>query len=893
MKRLIFTTTMFGLILYCQAQTKIGGSGIATKADALVEMGDDVGNKKGLVIPRVPLTATNSALPMTSHIAGMTVYNTATSGTFPYNVVPGFYYNDGLKWVLANPSDVPNATTAATGKVQLAGDLAGTGTTALVPKVSGLQGTPVSGTAPVNGQILSYNGTSWSPITPSVFSEADGVVGNEVADVLANGGLTRSGSGTNADPYKIGMTSGTASGQVMQWNGTGWSASDIPNATTAATGKVQLAGDLAGSGTTALVPKVSGLQGTPVSGTAPVNGQILSFNGTSWSPITPSAFSEADGIVGNEVADVLANGGLTRSGSGTNADPYKIGMTSGTASGQVMQWNGTGWSASDIPNATTAATGKVQLAGDLAGSGTTALVPKVSGLQGTPVSGTAPVNGQILSFNGTSWSPITPSAFSEADGIVGNEVADVLANGGLTRSGSGTNADPYKIGITSGTASGQVMQWNGTGWSASDIPNATTAATGKVQLAGDLAGSGTTALVPKVSGLQGTPVSGTAPVNGQILSFNGTSWSPITPSAFSEADGVVGNEVTDVLANRGLTRSGTGTNADPFKIGMTSGTVSGQVMQWNGTGWVLSTPSNGTVTSVTGTLPIAVASGTTAPVISLNSLGVSNGFLAANAVTTDKILDGTIVNADLAAGTGGIYKGSGSLSGPTVVTGGANSFAFTSTSTATNAFSVDGTTFSLDAQNNRVGMGTASPTTTLHLFSGTSGALRIEDGTQSIGKVLTSDANGVATWAASGVNTFTGVVPSVYSPFGTAPGVTYLNAYIDLPIGKFFIYTGVLVNGNNQPNTNYAARLSYSSASNSYSTSGFSYIGSFLMLNLSSNGAGAITSSSIMFASGFVKVNITTPTRLYLMDVDSVGFGNVGHLEDSGENYIFAIQANN
>ncbi len=46
-----------------------------------------------------------------------------------------------------------------------------------------------------------------------------------------------------------------------------------------------------------------------------------------------------------------------------------------------------------------------------------------------------------------------------------------------------------------------------------------------------------------------------------------------------------------------------------------------------------------------------------------------------------------------------------------------------------------------------VGIGTPSPTTQLHI-NGTSGAtLRIVDGNEGTGKVLTSDANGVASWA--------------------------------------------------------------------------------------------------------------------------------------------------
>jgi hypothetical protein len=48
-----------------------------------------------------------------------------------------------------------------------------------------------------------------------------------------------------------------------------------------------------------------------------------------------------------------------------------------------------------------------------------------------------------------------------------------------------------------------------------------------------------------------------------------------------------------------------------------------------------------------------------------------------------------------------------------------------------------------------IGIGTASPSTTLHVYATQSGAFRLEDGTQGPGYVLTSDANGVASWTSS------------------------------------------------------------------------------------------------------------------------------------------------
>ena len=87
--------------------------------------------------------------------------------------------------------------------------------------------------------------------------------------------------------------------------------------------------------------------------------------------------------------------------------------------------------------------------------------------------------------------------------------------------------------------------------------------------------------------------------------------------------------------------------------------------------------------------------------------------IADNAVTSAKILDNTILNNDLTSGTGGIYKGSGSLGGNTIVTQGTNTLAFTTS--AINGFSIGGSTFSIDGTNNRIGIGTASPATSTAL----------------------------------------------------------------------------------------------------------------------------------------------------------------------------------
>jgi hypothetical protein len=187
---------------------------------------------KGLLLPRVTLTGTDDATTIGTHTEGMVVYNTVSAGSGGTAVSPGYYYNDGTQWV----------------------------------------------------KIGSGGG-----------AEVDGIIGNEVLNATTNGGLLRTGSGTAADPYTLGLTAGTTNGQVYKWNG------------------------------------------------------------TTWAPGTDAGITtEADGIIGNEVTNATTNGGLLRTGVGTAADPYTLGLTAGTANGQVYTWNGTTWAPATASNIYTA-----------------------------------------------------------------------------------------------------------------------------------------------------------------------------------------------------------------------------------------------------------------------------------------------------------------------------------------------------------------------------------------------------------------------------------------------------------------------------------------------------------------------------------------------------------
>jgi hypothetical protein len=95
-KKLLFVIVVLAFLMNGNTQIKIGNNPTVINSNSLIEFET---TNKGLLLPRVGLIATNVATPLTAHIQGMVVYNTSTTGTPPNNVEPGFYYNDGTKWV--------------------------------------------------------------------------------------------------------------------------------------------------------------------------------------------------------------------------------------------------------------------------------------------------------------------------------------------------------------------------------------------------------------------------------------------------------------------------------------------------------------------------------------------------------------------------------------------------------------------------------------------------------------------------------------------------------------------------------------------------------------------------------------------------------------------------
>jgi hypothetical protein len=191
MKKVILVLAFFLVFLNGNAQTGIGTTTPSPSAKLEV-----ASSNQGFLPPRIALTATNAASPVTSPATGLLVYNTATTGTAPNNVAPGYYYWNGSAWVAI----LSNITTSS---------ISGNGTTTTLTnfgaEVNTQSGTSYTLTATDNGKIISC--TSNSAVTITVPALTSGF--NCLIVQRGTGQITLSASGSTINNrYNFNKTAG-------------------------------------------------------------------------------------------------------------------------------------------------------------------------------------------------------------------------------------------------------------------------------------------------------------------------------------------------------------------------------------------------------------------------------------------------------------------------------------------------------------------------------------------------------------------------------------------------------------------------------------------------------------------------------------------------------------
>ena len=97
MSKIIFTISLIFVLHQSIAQSVgINTDGSIPPVSAMLEVKS---TNKGILIPRIALTSTDVAAPITAPVASLLIYNTANAGSGTTAVTPGYYYWSGSSWV--------------------------------------------------------------------------------------------------------------------------------------------------------------------------------------------------------------------------------------------------------------------------------------------------------------------------------------------------------------------------------------------------------------------------------------------------------------------------------------------------------------------------------------------------------------------------------------------------------------------------------------------------------------------------------------------------------------------------------------------------------------------------------------------------------------------------
>jgi hypothetical protein len=450
------------------------------------------------------------------------------------------------------------------------GDVSGTQQSISVDKLKGI---PINLVALTAGQVLTFDGTSW---TASDGSSGRGPQGPDGAT-----GATGA-SGPPGASGSVGATGATgpqgATGAAGTTGGTNGSGFNFRNAFDA--GASYAIDDVAtfnGSTYVAIVASAGPNNATP------------NLNPSAWSVMAQEGAAGAAGTAGAQGQAGTSGAAGATGGTGATGSPGLQGPAGASpftldGSNAVFTTGSVGIGI-DPPNATAAL--------DLTSTTQGLLAPRMTTTQRLAIA--SPANGLIV------YDTVLKSLeVYDTVAAVWNQLADTATTGSVT---SVTAAAP--LTVTSGTSTPAI------GLGTVPVANG---GTGAATLTGYLLGSGASPVTASAS-IPGTAVSGN--IAGSAASVTGTV----------------------ALANGGTgatTATAAITNLLPSQTG-----YSGKVLTTSGTVASWAAGASGTVTSVTATSPITIVTGTSTPAITLGTVPVVNGGTGAATFVQGQILFGT------------------------------------------------------------------------------------------------------------------------------------------------------------------------------------------------------------------------------------------------------------
>ncbi|WP_374000654.1 tail fiber domain-containing protein [Bdellovibrio bacteriovorus] len=428
-------------------------------------------------------------------------------------------------------------------------------------------------------------------------------------------------------------------------------------------------GDLSGNYPS---PSVAKIQGVAVSATAPTGNQFFKYVGTEW---TPSAISQSDvsglsATLNTYMTDAEFSAAVTNASCNPHETMYwnavggfncqainvsvagdiggTIGATSlnkikgvpvdttGLSTGQILKYDGSKWAPAPDNDANS--------------GGTVTNIATGTGLSGGPISTTGTISLANTTVTANSYGSTTQVATFTVDAqgrlTAANNASiafPVVSVAGKTNAVTldvgdiGNAAGKYFIYRPNNTActDGQVLKWVaannrwecGTDTDTSSGGTVTNIATGTGLTGGPISSTGTIALANTTvtpgtytratitvdaqgrltSASSGAAISLTSDVNGTLPIANGGTGAATAQAAINALSPLTAKGDVLVRDAANNTRLPVGTNGQ---------VLTADSAQTSGLKWA--TPTVGTVTNVTGTAPIQVATGTTTPVISVD-----------------------------------------------------------------------------------------------------------------------------------------------------------------------------------------------------------------------------------------------------------------------------------
>lgn len=494
---------------------------------------------------------TNFILPPSFNVSTISISG-VTSGSTSRNLT--LTKTDGTSTVIAIPDNDTLYTAGsgisigATNQVINTGILTLSGTSPVM--ITSGQNPVVSLNACASNQIYKYNGSAWLCSTdldaqtltynsttnilgitngntvalPYLQVEMDATVGNELTNVGVSTALVRAGSGTVGSPYTVDLKS-CANSEILVYQ--------------SSTNNWICANNTGSGGTVTQISTGNGLAGGPITGSGTVSVNAPACTGTDKLVWTGTAFSCTSDIdTDTTTFTISANSGGTQTINASNNVNFN---------------NGTGLTATRTANS---------IKYDLSNTGVVA---------GTYNSVTVDAQGRVTSATNS----------TEVDGVIGNEVFEIIAGSGISL--SGTKALGYIINTTLGTNIDSSEIVDGT-ISTADYANNSITLAKLTNCASDGQILKYYSTDPDGAGALIVGWNCTSDADSQTLSLAGTTLSISNGNSVtlpSDSDGIVGNEITNVDAGSGLTRNGTGTAVDPYRATIRKDCFNGQILKWN------------------------------------------------------------------------------------------------------------------------------------------------------------------------------------------------------------------------------------------------------------------------------------------------------------------------